>query len=100
MKLHVKAARRKPHSRSQSRLIRPPLAILASYCTRQVFLDVAGGSKFWEKVDEQLGQLREEPDESRVSKKIARVLKNDCRRMPIAALAYILLICIPFQPVS
>ncbi|KAJ6530499.1 hypothetical protein DFH09DRAFT_1184097 [Mycena vulgaris] len=48
---------------------------------RQVLLDVSGGSKFWEKVDEQLVFVREkyENDEARISKAIAKVLKHDCR---------------------
>ncbi|KAJ6522639.1 hypothetical protein DFH09DRAFT_1421575 [Mycena vulgaris] len=48
---------------------------------RQVLVDVSGGSKFWEKVDEQLAFVREkyENDEARISKAIAKVLKHDCR---------------------
>ncbi|KAJ6543310.1 hypothetical protein B0H10DRAFT_1970453 [Mycena sp. CBHHK59/15] len=46
---------------------------------RQILIEVSGSSKFWEKVDAQLAEIREEPDEARVSKNIAKVLKNDCR---------------------
>ncbi|KAJ7934034.1 hypothetical protein B0H13DRAFT_2306060 [Mycena leptocephala] len=48
---------------------------------RQVLIDVNGGSKFWEKVDEQLSLLREtyENEEARISQAIGKVLKNDCR---------------------
>ncbi|KAJ7772760.1 hypothetical protein B0H14DRAFT_2966127 [Mycena olivaceomarginata] len=48
---------------------------------RQVLIDISGGSKYWEKVDEQLALLRTkyEDDEKLISKAIAKVLKNDCR---------------------
>ncbi|KAF7371506.1 hypothetical protein MVEN_00005400 [Mycena venus] len=48
---------------------------------RQVLIDESGGPKFWERVDEQLSKIREkyENDESRISRAIAKVLKNDCR---------------------
>ncbi|KAK7040965.1 hypothetical protein R3P38DRAFT_3452832 [Favolaschia claudopus] len=48
---------------------------------RQVLIDDNGGAKFWEKVDDQLSKLREkyENDETRISKAIGKVLKNDCR---------------------
>ncbi|KAJ7849684.1 hypothetical protein B0H14DRAFT_2582393 [Mycena olivaceomarginata] len=48
---------------------------------RQVLVDVNGGPKFWEKVDEQLSMIREkyEHDEARISHAITKVLKNDCR---------------------
>ncbi|KAJ6559609.1 hypothetical protein B0H19DRAFT_1069353 [Mycena capillaripes] len=47
----------------------------------RVLIDVNGGSKFWERVDEQLVILREKSqnDETRISKAIAKVLKNDTR---------------------
>ncbi|KAJ7719038.1 hypothetical protein B0H16DRAFT_1700420 [Mycena metata] len=48
---------------------------------RQILIDVNGGPKFWDKVDEQLTGLREkyDNDETRISKAIGKVLKNDCR---------------------
>ncbi|KAJ7704693.1 hypothetical protein B0H14DRAFT_3903581 [Mycena olivaceomarginata] len=48
---------------------------------RQVLVDAKGGSKFWEKVDEQLLMIHEkyENDEPRISRAIAKVLKNYCR---------------------
>ncbi|KAJ7835185.1 hypothetical protein B0H14DRAFT_2796941 [Mycena olivaceomarginata] len=48
---------------------------------RQVLIDISGGSKYWEKVDEQLALLRTkyEDDKKLISKAIAKVLKNDCR---------------------
>ncbi|KAJ7937502.1 hypothetical protein B0H13DRAFT_2302667 [Mycena leptocephala] len=48
---------------------------------RQVLIDVKGGQKFWEKVDEQLAMLREKYDnnEAAISKAIAKVLKHDRR---------------------
>ncbi|KAJ7483971.1 hypothetical protein B0H11DRAFT_2019734 [Mycena galericulata] len=48
---------------------------------RQVLVDVKGGPKFWENVDEELAKLREkyENEESRISRAIAKVLKYDCR---------------------
>ncbi|KAJ7920422.1 hypothetical protein B0H13DRAFT_2319473 [Mycena leptocephala] len=48
---------------------------------RLILLEVNGGGKFWEKINEQLMKLREkyENDEARISKAIAKVLKNDCR---------------------
>ncbi|KAK7052721.1 hypothetical protein R3P38DRAFT_2861647 [Favolaschia claudopus] len=48
---------------------------------RQVLIDDNGGAKFWEKVDDQLSKAREkyENDETRISKAIGKVLKNDCR---------------------
>ncbi|KAJ7135242.1 hypothetical protein C8R43DRAFT_1132781 [Mycena crocata] len=48
---------------------------------RQILVDVNGGPKFWEKVDEQLVMIRSkyEEDEAWISKAIGKVLKNDCR---------------------
>ncbi|KAJ6609614.1 hypothetical protein B0H10DRAFT_1954441 [Mycena sp. CBHHK59/15] len=45
----------------------------------QIIIDVSGSSKFWEKVDEELATLHDEPDEKILSKNIAKVLKADCR---------------------
>ncbi|KAJ6532939.1 hypothetical protein B0H10DRAFT_2449622 [Mycena sp. CBHHK59/15] len=48
---------------------------------RQILVEVNGGAKFWEKVDEQLSKLRTkyENDKKQISKAIAKVLKVDCR---------------------
>ncbi|KAJ7842497.1 hypothetical protein B0H13DRAFT_2365207 [Mycena leptocephala] len=51
---------------------------------RHILIDLNGGPKFWEKVDEQLAELRGryadvEDSEVKISKVIAKVLKNDCR---------------------
>ncbi|KAJ6536222.1 hypothetical protein B0H19DRAFT_1271013 [Mycena capillaripes] len=51
---------------------------------RQVLVDVHGGQKLWEKVEEQLADLRnryadDENPEVKISKSVARVLKNDRR---------------------
>ncbi|KAJ6609290.1 hypothetical protein B0H10DRAFT_2226036 [Mycena sp. CBHHK59/15] len=45
----------------------------------QIIIDVLGGCKFWEKVDEELAMLRDEPNEKILSKNIVKVLKADCR---------------------
>ncbi|KAJ7761152.1 hypothetical protein B0H14DRAFT_2634120 [Mycena olivaceomarginata] len=57
----------------------PMLGCVTVLC--QVLVDVNGGLKFWEKVDEQLSMIHEkyEHDEARISRAIAKVLKNDCR---------------------
>ncbi|KAF8143987.1 hypothetical protein K438DRAFT_1993330 [Mycena galopus ATCC 62051] len=48
---------------------------------RQVLIEVKAGTKFWKKVNELLIALRTkyDHDEVRISKAIAKVLKNDCK---------------------
>ncbi|KAJ6632089.1 hypothetical protein B0H10DRAFT_2250924 [Mycena sp. CBHHK59/15] len=56
----------------------PMLACVA--ILRQIIIDVSGSSKFWEKVDEELATLHNEPDGKILSKNIVKVLKADCCR--------------------